>query len=157
MSCADQVLSKGLHIDVPAYQGGCTGQTTSQTYKFSTFPSPPPPYLNISGLSVTGMGYTDLALLMGQYPESAIYRRFSALNAENLLYLQAELVNLEKRYRKLKSTAVANDPEKINYDEDWYMLKHSGQAVPNDEVWTTFLEIRSKLKEYSESYETIGI
>jgi hypothetical protein len=43
------------------------------------------------------MGYTKLASVMGKNPELAIFRRFSALNAKNLLYLQAEHVNLEAR------------------------------------------------------------
>jgi hypothetical protein len=42
----------------------------------------------------TPNGYTKLAIQMGQYSEMAIFRRFGALNAQNLLYLQAELVQL---------------------------------------------------------------
>jgi hypothetical protein len=42
-------------------------------------------------------GYPKLARHMGASPEIAIFRRFGALNAQNLLYLQAELVHLEKR------------------------------------------------------------
>ncbi|EDN91968.1 predicted protein [Sclerotinia sclerotiorum 1980 UF-70] len=40
-------------------------------------------------------GYPKLAALQGTYSQLGIYRRFSTLNARNLLYLQAELVILE--------------------------------------------------------------
>ena len=41
-------------------------------------------------------GYPKLAGQMGLRPEVAIFRRFGALNAENLLYFQAELALLER-------------------------------------------------------------
>jgi hypothetical protein len=50
-------------------------------------------------------GYAQLASLMGAHPEVAVFRRFGALNAQNLLYLQAELTHLEL---ELRSTAGAN-------------------------------------------------
>jgi hypothetical protein len=45
-------------------------------------------------------GYPKLSRLMAFYPEVAIFRRFGALNAENLLYLQAELQDLEIALQK---------------------------------------------------------
>jgi len=51
-------------------------------------------------------GYSKLASLMGAYPETLIFRRFGAISAQNLLYLQAELVHLEQT---LQECAVANE------------------------------------------------
>jgi hypothetical protein len=45
-------------------------------------------------------GYPMLAAYMGLTPETNIFRRFSILNARNLLYLQAELTNLEEALSK---------------------------------------------------------
>jgi hypothetical protein len=45
-------------------------------------------------------GYSKLASLMGAHPELAIFRRFGTLNAQNLLYLQAELIYFENKMRK---------------------------------------------------------
>jgi hypothetical protein len=51
-------------------------------------------------LRIIMKGYAKLGLLMGEFPEVAILRRFSALSAQNLLYLQAELRQLEVDLRK---------------------------------------------------------
>ena len=40
-------------------------------------------------------GYAKLSSLMGTDPEFAVYRVFAALNAQNLLCYQAELMGLE--------------------------------------------------------------
>ena len=40
-------------------------------------------------------GYPKLAGYITSLPEVAIFRRFGAMNARNLLYLQAELTDLE--------------------------------------------------------------
>ena len=37
-------------------------------------------------------GYSHLATLMSYNPETAIFRGFDMLNAQNLLYLQVELI-----------------------------------------------------------------
>lgn len=43
------------------------------------------------------LGYPKLAAQMKLQPETFMFRRFSFLNAQNLLYLQAELTILKKR------------------------------------------------------------
>jgi hypothetical protein len=88
------------------------------------------------------MVYTELAHLMGKHPDVAIFRRFSALNAKNLLYLQAELVELEA---KLVAIAKREKENTEQYEMSWYMLSHSR----DNQQWQTFLDIRKKLKEYS--------
>lgn len=99
------------------------------------------------------MGYTALASLMGKHPEVAIFRRFSSLNVRNLLYFQAELVQLEIDLRK-KQEECAASRQKANPNGnsealiDWQdcSLKH----LKNDKTqWEIFQEIREKLKDYS--------
>ncbi|KAI4943407.1 hypothetical protein J4E91_009316 [Alternaria rosae] len=41
-------------------------------------------------------GYPKLALLMGEFPDVAIFRRFGSLSALNLMRLQAELIEIEE-------------------------------------------------------------
>ncbi len=101
-------------------------------------------------------GYAKLASLMGAHPEVAILRRFGALNAQNLLYLQAELVALEKDLRKYScEDSASNDLNRKFYSRDWYSLSISKDDTNNNESmgkqWRCVLMIRDKLKEYSES------
>lgn len=95
------------------------------------------------------VGYPKLAAKIGILPEAGIYRRFSALNAQNLLYYQAELTYLE---RKLREQQLRDNHEKQGhgpeYGVDWYWLMRSpeeGDAVQLGLV----LKIRELLKDYS--------
>lgn len=94
-----------------------------------------------------------MAMLMGEFPEVGIFRRFGALNAQNLLYLQAELKDLEITLRQVaEEDELSRDPDKVQYSVNWFALKESieGEADSNDgKQWRTILEIRDKLKEYS--------
>ncbi|ORY15534.1 hypothetical protein BCR34DRAFT_598283 [Clohesyomyces aquaticus] len=98
-------------------------------------------------------GYTKLASLIGSHPELAIFRRFGALNAQNLLYLQAELVHLENRLGKcFKADAESGHIDRKLYDRDWQSLAESGFAPDgNPEQWATALQIRRVLREYNEA------
>lgn len=99
-------------------------------------------------------GYAKLASLMGPHPEVAILRRFGALNAQNLLYLQAELVALEDDLRAIAAEdSASDDPDRAIYSRDWYTLSKSKSRTADGEdagrQWQTVLCIREKLKEYS--------
>jgi len=48
------------------------------------------------------VGYPKLAEKMKIYPTVAIFRRFNALNARNLLYIQSELSHYENELKKLE-------------------------------------------------------
>jgi len=87
---------------------------------------------------------------MGLLPETAIFRRFGALNAQNLLYLQAELTYLEKQLRKCER-ADNKSPEglKSRYALDWFWLSRSA-ADGDEEQWELVKKMRVTLKEYSE-------
>lgn len=75
----------------------------------------------------------------------ASFRSFSALNYENIMYLQAELTHLENKWReKQKAIAQGNDDRKKTwYPHDWKEMQQ------DTEHWSHFLAVRNKLKEYS--------
>lgn len=102
-------------------------------------------------------GYTKLASLMGAYPEVAILRRFGALNAQNLLYLQAELTSLELKLKRcVKADAESGHQDRRIYDRDWQTLSESIESLENNsDQWSTVLQIRKTLKEYSKSITSL--
>jgi hypothetical protein len=93
-------------------------------------------------------GHAKVAELMSRHHELAIVRRFGKLNMQNLLYLQAELVHLEAEYRKLAEEDQEH-PDRLDHARDWFSLSQS-ENKENSEQWHKMLEIREKLKEYSE-------
>jgi hypothetical protein len=95
------------------------------------------------------VGYPKLAAKIESLPEAAIFRRFGALNAQNLLYYQAELTYLEQKLQtqQQKDRNLGTDRER-KYSIDWFWLnraRQDGDATQLDLV----LEIRTLLKEYS--------
>ena len=93
-------------------------------------------------------GYPRLGRLMSASPALAIFRRFGTLNAQNLLYLQAEINELE---RELQEIAIEDrssaDAETQCYSREWWKL--AGAKGRNSLQWKKCLEIRTKLAEYS--------
>ncbi len=99
-------------------------------------------------------GYPRLAGRMGLIPETAIFRRFSALNIRNLLYLQAELMNLEMELQKQELEDKASGHEfKQNFSRDWYKVTSPDPASEHYQ-WSLILNIREKLKQYSKWHST---
>ena len=96
--------------------------------------------------------YSSLAELLGNHDGLAIYRRFATLNAQNLLYLQSELMILED---ELKRLALADDGSESEQRRSFKKNISALKANPSNEVegrqWRKVLEIREKLKEYSMS------
>lgn len=95
------------------------------------------------------IGYPKLAARTEVQPEIAIYRRFGALNAQNLLYYQAELVDLEEKLieQQIKDNKDAKGAKK-KYATTWYRLKSS--AVDGDtKQLDLVMKLRETLKEYS--------
>jgi len=96
-----------------------------------------------------------LAAQMGAFPETAIFRRFSNLNVQHLLYLQAELVHLEKELREYEiSDANATDETRRDYARDWYWLSTSVDSTNDDQIQAVAV-IQKKLTEYSASMSPI--
>lgn len=102
-------------------------------------------------------GYSRLAALMGENPETAVFKRFASLNALNLLYMQAELVDLENSLqRQAKADAESGHFERSLYARDWQTLRDSTTAEYGDSTqWNTALKLREKLGEYSELHDAL--
>jgi hypothetical protein len=96
-------------------------------------------------------GYAKIASRIAAHPELGIYRRFAALNAQNILYLQAELHGLELELKQYASedAAASNDETRKLYSRDWQTLAES--TDDDRRQWNTMCRIRGKLKEYSMS------
>jgi len=101
-------------------------------------------------------GYDTLALGMATCDSFAVFRRFRSLSLENLLYLQADLVRLEKRLRKIQEEdRVSGHEHRAKYSLAWQLIVDSKQRSekPDDNgnnarQLNTILEIRRCLREY---------
>lgn len=90
---------------------------------------------------------------MSDYPEMAMYRRFRGLNSRNLLYLQAELVMIEKKLLALeRSDAASSDEDRKQYSRDYAYLLMLAEDDSMNEQYKLIIEMRDKLKEYSTSH-----
>ncbi|MCJ1351511.1 MAG: hypothetical protein MMC33_001495 [Icmadophila ericetorum] len=124
-------------------------------------------------------GYPKLATLIGRTGEVAIFKRFSALNAENLLFMQAELLYLENELKKIvdsdlradsatqlnaapagiaqpdgyqneASHEYATEPDRKLYARSWRIMWEDARRYPlNSRQWQMRMLIKEKLKEYS--------
>ena len=94
------------------------------------------------------VGYGAVAACMSSDRDLALYRRFGALNARNLLYLQSELMSLESRLQELDESAndVSKGTEAWSSPRSWYYLEKRG-----GEHLEVVRKIRGKLEEYSKS------
>lgn len=93
-------------------------------------------------------GYHRLAGLMGQADEFAIFRRFRSLNAFALLSLQAEISNLESRFRQITQRDIEEGDEfHVNFRKLFDSSRiHNGRG---ESQLDTLILIRQKLREYS--------
>jgi Family of unknown function (DUF6594) len=93
-------------------------------------------------------GHAKVATMMSHHKDFAIFRKFSKLNYQNLLYLQAELTHLEENLKRLADRD-KDDPNRKFYCMDWWSLAQNNKEYDSREQWEKFLQIRRKLKEYS--------
>jgi hypothetical protein len=97
------------------------------------------------------VGHQKLAELMAKHSEVAIFERFDFLNAINLVYLQAELVELEIELKaSMKDDLDSRDDERQRGARDWWFLSKSKES----KTWEIMLKIRTKLQEYSYRLQT---
>lgn len=94
-------------------------------------------------------GYHKMAQLMADYDEFNIIRRFRALNIQNLLYLQAEIVHLEEDLMELANRDTKN-PARQYHGRDWWSLAN-GESDGDREQWQKVLELRAKLDIYNDA------
>ena len=100
--------------------------------------------------------YSKLAALIGDHREMALFRRFAALNAKSLLYMQSELVHLEAELSNIGlEDTYSGDSQKELFRISLFDLKES-TGTKKDLQWRKVLEIRDKIKEYS-TYKTCTI
>ena len=105
-------------------------------------------YDSLSLLSMMA-DYNKLAALVGTHQELALFRKYGALNAKNLLYMQAELTHLQSELARIElEDKYSEDPRKATYITSVFDLRDS-DGTSRDLQWRKILEIREKLKVYS--------
>jgi hypothetical protein len=93
--------------------------------------------------------YPKLAGKIEILPEIGIFRRFGALNAQILLYLQSELIHLEGQLRNIeRRDSKSNVGNKSKYSRDYYWLLHSAEDGDDTQL-RIFQEIKEKMRAYS--------
>lgn len=98
-------------------------------------------------------GFANVArwLSLDRDNEAFIYRRFNELSARNILYLQCELLDLEKKLNELdKRDASSDDMDLKDVARTWETFiqrfeKGNSEAVDRMELIT---KLRAKIKEY---------
>jgi hypothetical protein len=73
--------------------------------------------------------YSDLASLMASHQDAMILRKFSRLNAKNLLYYEAKLACLEHELEviEMKDKHCGETPRK-DYATSWATMAASGEG-----------------------------
>ncbi|KAF4243136.1 hypothetical protein CNMCM6805_001738 [Aspergillus fumigatiaffinis] len=98
-------------------------------------------------------GYDKLAAFLGSHPEFQYFRRFSTLNTKNLLYLQAELANLEQELKNIiqeDRELAAQEEKKQKYPFSVWHLKSSANDPSVDSYqWDKVKEVRELLYQYN--------
>jgi hypothetical protein len=96
-------------------------------------------------------GYHKLASLVGDHEELFMLRRFAKTNIKNLLYMQAEMLHLEAELQEIAKEDRSGCGKHPNYEYCIFDLKESSGIKGSDTQWRKILEVREKLKEYSQS------
>ena len=98
-------------------------------------------------------GYPQLSAVMASHNDVAIFRAFKALNIQNLLHLQAELVHLETELHDIiRDDSQCEDPSRKELHHSWQKLNQSLEPDKDPIQWRKCLEIRTKLHEYSQTF-----
>ncbi|UKZ82730.1 hypothetical protein TrVFT333_010526 [Trichoderma virens FT-333] len=93
-------------------------------------------------------GYPSLASFIGSDKDFFIFRRFSALSARNLLYLQDELLELESRLQEIDLK------ESLSQSQQDLWNLHSRREDSNQSRKALMKEIRIKLQEYENAVQS---
>ena len=95
-------------------------------------------------------GYLKLSAFQGKFPEVATFRRFAALNAQNILYMQAELSHLELELKEIiHDDYHSGNSTKKAYNQDWWTMNQTSKEGVSSPQMRKILEIREKLQAYS--------
>ena len=93
-------------------------------------------------------GYPKLAKFMALVPATAVFRRFGFLNKLNLLYLQADLHNLEAKLLKIQRKDSKTHGDEGLYAKNFFFL--NDMAFGDNTQLNLITDIRAKLEKYSE-------
>ncbi|KAL2792930.1 hypothetical protein BJX66DRAFT_233964 [Aspergillus keveii] len=94
-------------------------------------------------------GYARLASLMANDKGLSIFRSFKKLNTKNLLYLQAEIVNVQTELERLIQEDEASvDETRKQFSTSVYCLKEGLLGSESDQ-WAKVLELRELLDKYN--------
>lgn len=96
----------------------------------------------------TVKGYPQIAYIMRQHRELANFRQFGHLNMLTLLHMQAEIMLLEEKYELISAADQSNTNMPFR-SRDWWTLAQL-DCEGNRAQWDLLLQIKEKLKEYSE-------
>jgi hypothetical protein len=101
-------------------------------------------------------GYPGLANWMAQDPdnETLIFRKFDKLSVRNILYMQAELFDLERKILEFeRRISEKNDVDLMDSVRRWETFVErttiNSQGIEH-ELWELIIESKRKLKEYRE-------
>ncbi|KAI0517530.1 hypothetical protein F5B22DRAFT_109055 [Xylaria bambusicola] len=99
--------------------------------------------------------YRGLASLMGNYGDTAIFRRFRMLNLQSLLHMQAEIVHLEQELQEIyQEDKESTDPVRQSYQSNWKAMEDSSRTGGDSLQRSKLLEVREKLEKYYASLLT---
>lgn len=88
---------------------------------------------------------------MGAYPELAIFRRFGALNLRNIMFMQAEIADLEKKYETVVAEDDrAGDPERAALARGWRDVARTGAMDDASPRYRIVRPLRELLRDYSQ-------
>jgi hypothetical protein len=105
-------------------------------------------------LDDTLKGYPKVAKMMEEFPEAAIFRKFTALRALQLMSLQAELLDLEDQlWQTCREDDAAPDDNVRKRTRQFFTL-HKSKAPDNEQV-RLLRKSRQKLQEYCASNSRI--
>lgn len=93
-------------------------------------------------------GYTKLAGFMVD-EQYEIVKLFRSAAVRDLLFLQAELIQLEEEYKLIGEVDNTPDCDRL-YDRNWRIL-----SISEGGQWEKALEIRAKLREYCLATKTL--
>lgn len=100
-------------------------------------------------------GYPMLAERIALKPQTAIYRRFDALNSRRILYLQAELFILEKRLRKMEEREEKKDDEIGKEPSHRYAVDYERMLEDQNGKGKLHLELLGRVSETLSQYSEL--
>ncbi|KAM7212470.1 hypothetical protein V8F06_012157 [Rhypophila decipiens] len=104
-------------------------------------------------------GYERLANWMSLHPELSIFRRFGSLYTESILYLQAEIAQLELRLRQIRAEERKHGLPELHVqlqEQSWeslYSNHDAGQGSPGRDKFEIHMRLRDLLPHYYQALD----